>query len=115
MCYFLPFPLQVSDKGITPMLENLEAHIYESGIADMVESAEIITQDSEKYVERLLQLSKLIGLILKSLRLLVRFRLFAVHVVNYDICRGVVGGWVSFSSQGHGAIARVVVRLVFQM
>jgi hypothetical protein len=38
------------------MLLNLESHIYESGIADMVESAEIITQDSEKYVERLLLL-----------------------------------------------------------
>lgn len=44
------------DEGITPMLNTLEGHIFESGIADMVESAEIITQDSEKYVERLLQL-----------------------------------------------------------
>ena len=46
------------DEGISPMLENLETHIYENGIADMVESAEIITQDSEKYVERLLLLFK---------------------------------------------------------
>lgn len=44
------------EEGINPMLSDLEAHIYQNGIADMVESAEIITQDCEKYVERLLLL-----------------------------------------------------------
>jgi len=42
--------------GIDPMLQVLEHHIYEAGIADMVASAEIITSDSEKYVEQLLEL-----------------------------------------------------------
>lgn len=44
------------EEGINPMLADLEAHIYQNGIADMVESAEVITQDCEKYVERLLRL-----------------------------------------------------------
>ncbi len=42
--------------GVAPMLEDLEDHIYQNGIADMIESASVITQDSEKYVERLLLL-----------------------------------------------------------
>jgi len=41
---------------VNTMLSDLEEHIYASGIADMVESADVITQDSEKYVERLLTL-----------------------------------------------------------
>ena len=44
------------DDGITPMLNDLEAHIVSQGLADMHASAEIITQDSEKYVEQLLEL-----------------------------------------------------------
>ena len=47
---------RVPGEGIGPMLGDLETHIFEDGIADMVESAEVITQDSEKYVERLLML-----------------------------------------------------------
>ena len=47
---------RVPDEGIAPMLADLEAHIYANGIADMVESADVITQDSEKYVEKLLAL-----------------------------------------------------------
>ncbi|KAK9498548.1 hypothetical protein O3M35_003156 [Rhynocoris fuscipes] len=42
--------------GIAPMLKDLEEHIINAGLADMVASADIITQDSEKYVERLLGL-----------------------------------------------------------
>ncbi|KAF6212482.1 hypothetical protein GE061_013005 [Apolygus lucorum] len=42
--------------GIAPMLNDLEEHIVSAGLADMVASADIITQDSEKYVERLLSL-----------------------------------------------------------
>ena len=44
--------------GIDPMLAVLEGHIYQDGIADMVSSAEVITADSEKYVEQLLDLFK---------------------------------------------------------
>jgi len=47
---------RVPGEGIGPMLGDLETHIFEDGIADMVESAEVITNDSEKYVERLLML-----------------------------------------------------------
>lgn len=54
---------RVPESGITPMLDDLETHIYQSGIADMVQSAEIITQDSEKYVERLLHLFKRFSLL----------------------------------------------------
>ena len=42
--------------GITPMLRDLESHIVSQGLADMMSSAEIITQDSEKYIEQLLEL-----------------------------------------------------------
>ncbi len=42
--------------GVDPMLRDLENHIVAAGLADMVASADIITQDSEKYVERLLDL-----------------------------------------------------------
>jgi cullin-5 len=67
---------RVGPEGIDPMLNDLENHIVSSGLNDMVKililclvtkifyennifqiaSAEIITQDSEKYVERLLSL-----------------------------------------------------------
>lgn len=43
-------------EGVQPMLHELESHITQAGLADMVASADIITQDSEKYVERLLEL-----------------------------------------------------------
>ncbi|XP_039288554.1 cullin-5 [Nilaparvata lugens] len=42
--------------GIVSMLRDLEEHIVNAGLADMVASADVITQDSEKYVERLLEL-----------------------------------------------------------
>lgn len=42
--------------GINSMLKDLEEHIVTAGLDDMKQSAEIITQDSEKYVERLLEL-----------------------------------------------------------
>ncbi|CAB4060916.1 CUL5 [Lepeophtheirus salmonis] len=57
---------RVPDQGIAPMLSDLESHIYQNGIADMVESAEVITQDSEKYVERLLSLFKRFSLLVKE-------------------------------------------------
>lgn len=43
-------------EGVQPMLRELENHITQAGLADMVAAADIITQDSEKYVERLLDL-----------------------------------------------------------
>lgn len=43
-------------EGVQPLLRELESHITSAGLADMVASADIITQDSEKYVERLLEL-----------------------------------------------------------
>lgn len=42
--------------GVEPMLADLEAHIVYAGLADMLSAADVITQDSEKYVERLLEL-----------------------------------------------------------
>lgn len=42
--------------GVSPMLRNLEEHIASAGLADMMAAVDIITQDSEKYVERLLDL-----------------------------------------------------------
>lgn len=42
--------------GVDPMLRDLENHIVNAGLADMVAAADVITQDSEKYVERLLEL-----------------------------------------------------------
>lgn len=42
--------------GVEPMLRDLENHIIQAGLADMIAAADVITQDSEKYVERLLEL-----------------------------------------------------------
>lgn len=44
------------DGGVEPMLNYLEEHIVHKGLDDIMASAEIITQDSEKYVEKLLNL-----------------------------------------------------------
>ncbi|XP_054271680.1 cullin-5-like [Macrosteles quadrilineatus] len=52
--------------GIAPMLKDLEEHIVSAGLADMVASADIITQDSEKYVERLLELFNEFSLLVKE-------------------------------------------------
>ncbi|KAA0720058.1 Cullin-5 [Triplophysa tibetana] len=43
-------------SGIEPVLKDLEDHIMSAGLADMMASAESITNDSEKYVEQLLTL-----------------------------------------------------------
>lgn len=42
--------------GVEPMLRDLESHIVTAGLADMLSASDVITQDSEKYVERLLEL-----------------------------------------------------------
>lgn len=52
--------------GITPMLNALEEHIINAGLADMVAAAETITQDSEKYVEQLLDLFKKFSKLVKE-------------------------------------------------
>lgn len=43
-------------EGVAPMLTELESHITDAGLADMMAAADIVTQDSERYVERLLDL-----------------------------------------------------------
>nr|CAD7256069.1 unnamed protein product [Timema shepardi] len=53
-------------EGIAPMLRDLEDHIINAGLADMVGAADIITQDSEKYVERLLELFHQFSLLVKQ-------------------------------------------------
>lgn len=52
--------------GISPMLDDLVDHILQAGLDDMLASADIITQDSEKYVERLLQLFNQFSLLVKD-------------------------------------------------
>jgi cullin 5 len=52
--------------GVDPMLNDLENHIVEAGLADMVSAADIITQDSEKYVERLLELFRRFSTLVKD-------------------------------------------------
>ncbi|GIY07562.1 cullin-5 [Caerostris darwini] len=42
--------------GITPMLKHLEQHIVQQGLADMLSNANEVTQDSERYIEQLLDL-----------------------------------------------------------
>ncbi|XP_019772599.2 cullin-5 [Dendroctonus ponderosae] len=48
--------LERGPLGVQLMLQQLERHISQAGLADMVAAADVITQDSEKYVERLLDL-----------------------------------------------------------
>lgn len=52
--------------GVEPMLKNLEDHIVSAGLEDMVSAADIITQDSEKYVERLLELFRKFSTLVKE-------------------------------------------------
>ncbi|KAF5295967.1 hypothetical protein FQA39_LY12739 [Lamprigera yunnana] len=52
--------------GVLPMLRELESHITSAGLADMVAAADIITQDSEKYVERLLELFRRFSMLVKD-------------------------------------------------
>ncbi|KAI9579867.1 hypothetical protein GQX74_000655 [Glossina fuscipes] len=53
-------------NGVEPMLRDLENHIVSAGLADMLSASEIITQDSEKYVERLLELFKKFSALVKN-------------------------------------------------
>lgn len=52
--------------GMNPMLKDLESHIVTQGLADMMASADIITQDSEKYIEQLLELFKRFSLLVAT-------------------------------------------------
>ncbi|XP_055843892.1 cullin-5 [Episyrphus balteatus] len=45
-------------NGVEPMLRDLENHIVTAGLADILSVSDVIIQDSEKYVERLLELFK---------------------------------------------------------
>ena len=53
------------EGGVDAMNKDLEKHIIEQGLADMNASAETITQDSEKYVEHLLDLFRRFSLLVK--------------------------------------------------
>ncbi|XP_055923127.1 cullin-5 [Eupeodes corollae] len=53
-------------NGIEPMLRDLENHIVTAGLADMLSVSDIIVQDSEKYVERLLELFKKFSALAKN-------------------------------------------------
>lgn len=52
--------------GVEPMLRDLENHIVSAGLADMLSAADVITQDSEKYVERLLELFRRFSTLVKE-------------------------------------------------
>lgn len=52
--------------GVEPMLNDLENHIVSDGLQDMVSAAAEITQDSEKYVERLLELFRRYSILVKD-------------------------------------------------
>lgn len=52
--------------GVDPMLRDLENHIVSAGLADMLAAADVITQDSEKYVERLLELFRRFSALVKE-------------------------------------------------
>ncbi|KAJ8679156.1 hypothetical protein QAD02_014943 [Eretmocerus hayati] len=52
--------------GVTPMLVDLEEHIVTAGLDDMMAAVDIITQDSEKYVERLLELFRRFSALVKE-------------------------------------------------
>ncbi|XP_054000484.1 cullin-5 isoform X1 [Hylaeus anthracinus] len=53
-------------EGVGPMLRNLEEHIASAGLADMMAAVDVITQDSEKYVERLLDLFRRFSTLVKE-------------------------------------------------
>lgn len=48
------------------MLKDLEDHIASAGLADMMAAVDVITQDSEKYVERLLDLFRRFSTLVKE-------------------------------------------------
>lgn len=54
------------EGGVEPMLTDLENHIVTAGLEDMISAADIITQDSEKYVERLLELFRRFSTLVKE-------------------------------------------------
>lgn len=53
-------------NGVSQMLLDLENFIINQGLADMMSCAEIITQDSEKYIEQLLDLFRRFSLLVKD-------------------------------------------------
>ena len=53
-------------EGVMPMLRDLEDHIASAGLADMMAAVDVITQDSEKYVERLLDLFRRFSILVKE-------------------------------------------------
>lgn len=53
-------------EGVEPMLTDLENHIVSAGLQDMMSAADVITQDSEKYVDRLLDLFRKFSTLVKD-------------------------------------------------
>lgn len=62
----VPVDSEGVNNGVNPMLINLEKHIVETGLDDMKTAADVITQDSEKYVERLLELFRKFSTLVKD-------------------------------------------------
>lgn len=62
----VPVDSEGVNNGVGPMLINLEKHIVETGLDDMKTAADVITQDSEKYVERLLELFRKFSTLVKD-------------------------------------------------
>lgn len=52
--------------GVGPMLQDLEDHIAQQGLADMMAATDVISQDSEKYVETLLDLFRRFSVLVKE-------------------------------------------------
>lgn len=52
--------------GVAPMLQDLEDHIAHQGLADMMAATDVISQDSEKYVETLLDLFRRFSVLVKE-------------------------------------------------
>lgn len=57
---------KIGPDGIGPMLIDLENHVLNQGLADMLSCAEVITQDSEKYIEMLLELFRKFSTLIKE-------------------------------------------------
>ena len=76
--------------GINPMLKDLESHILSQGLADMIANAEAITQDSEKYIEQLLELFQRYAHFIAVYKLVyiyfIIYILLHIFICNVNLC-----------------------------